>query len=362
MKKYLTFAALILSAVLALSGCYPTGDKKLPSNDAENSQPFSGNISGKFGEAEFDYEVSPYFPNQLPKIKLKLKEFDAELLKKVLLSGKTLVQDEEMPDWWIEATDGSRLRLGGSGFDFADGRVDDNRSNFFTIAQHYNYFCRSSSEQLSSFSSRNAVELVNKILDEIGVENYGEPCVIAISPEMGNAYLKANGGVLTTNKEQSRDDYDPWEEDGGVYVLKYRFDLNGTDVCSGSLKTLETARTVPGADITAFVTKDLIFNLEINSWYDAVPVNEETVSFKFSAKDASDALIEHYSKITTLKYPTYFTECRLEYVPAEYKDDGEVVFTPAWCFMGHQIKGGGDWYEDFAEYYYTETGIRYGSY
>lgn len=362
MKKYLTFAALILSAVLALSGCYPTGEPSLPSdiqNTASEIQNFVGKVSEKFGDAEFNYEISPDLPTQMPKIKLKSKQLDDELVKNVMLRDKTVNPDADRPDWVIETTDGSLLQFS-YGFTYYDGGVDDNRSNFLTIAGTYNEFCLSSSEQLKSFSSQEAIERVNKILDELGIENYGEPCVIPISPETGNAQLKKYG-VYTTNKDQSRDDYDLWTEDDGIYILKYRFNINGTDICSGNVKTLETARTIPGADITAYVKKDLIFFLEINSWYDAVSLDEGTVDFKFSAGYASNALIEHYSKISTIKFPIFFTECKLEYIPLEYTDANEITYTPAWCFMGYENRGfSGDYRSvDFAEYYYPEMGIRY---
>lgn len=360
MKKHLTAAALLLSVVLTLSGCYPTGEPSIPS-DIQNmpAQNFVGKVSEKAGDAEFNYEISTDLPTQMPKIKLKPKQIDEELVKKVLLRDKTINPEADRPDWVIETTDGSVLCIGGDWISFADGRVDDNRSNFATIANTYNRFSLSSSEQLTSFSSREAVERVNKILDELGIENYGEPYIIPISHEVGNADLKKYG-VHTTNRDQSRDDYDLWTEDDGIYILKYRLDLNGTDICSGNLKTPDSIKTIQGADITAYVTKDLVFYLEVGSWYDVVSLNEEPADLKFSAGYASDSLITLYSKISTLKYPTSFTDCKMEYVPAEYTDNGEIIFTPAWCFRGYQLRGPNyDSFYDCAEYYYAETGIRY---
>ncbi len=372
-------AAFLLSASLALSGCYPTGEKPLPptsdvqgsdpgdpSEDPETTQPFVGTVSKKVGDIEFNYDISADLPTQATKIKLKPKDLDKELVKNVLLRGKTIIS--EIDDYRFETSDGSMLFFwdGGSYIDFSDGRVDDSRSNFSTIANYYNDFCRSSSEQLKSFSSQNAVERVNKLLDEIGVENYGEPCIIPISPEIGNAYLKEHG-IRTTNKDQSKDDYDLWTEDDGIYILKYQFKFNGIDLCSGKLKTLGTAKSIQGAEITAYVNKDTIFDLEIHSWYDVVSLDEGTVGFKFNAGHASNALIDHYSKLASVMYPTFFTECKLEYVPTEYAENNEIIFMPAWCFMGYQQKGltadiPVDIPRDFAEYYYAETGIRAGSF
>ena len=368
MKKFF-IAVLILSVVLTLSVCYPNGKKTPPSDtqsissgasgNTEVSQPFVGKVSETVGDAEFNYEIKADFPTELPKIRLKPKKFDEEKLKEIFLRGKTINPNADRPDWVYETTDGNVLAVGGDWISFADGRVDDNRSNFATIANYYNKYCRSNDEELSSFSSEDAIARANKLLDELGVENYGEPCVIAVSPEVGNAYLKEHG-VATTNKDQSPDDYDLWTEDDGVYVLKYRENINGIDISSGNMMTPDSDRTIQGTDLSVYVKKDMILHLEINSWYDVVSLNEEMVDLTFDAGYASNALIEHYGKISKLKRPLFLTECKLEYVP-QSSENGELVFTPAWCFSGCQRSRETDYVWDCAEYYYAETGIRYGS-
>lgn len=365
------FKLIIVTTILIglLSGCYPNGKKALPSNtqgvssDAQGStdatQPFVGKVSETVGDAEFNYEVKVDFPKALPKIKLKFKQIDGEKLKSVLLRDKTINPNADRPDWVYETTDRSVLAIADGWISFADGRVDDNRSNFVTIANYYNKFSRANDEELSSFSSEDAIARANKLLDELGVEKYGKPCVIAVSPEVGNAYLKEYG-VATTNKDQSHDDYDLWGEDDGIYVLKYRENINGIDISSGNMMTPDGNRTIQGTDLSVYVKKDMILYLEIKSWYDVVSLNEETVDLIFDAGYASNALLEHYGKIPKLKRPVFFTECNLEYVP-QSSENGELIFTPAWCFSGYQRRADSDYFEDCAEYYYAETGIRYGS-
>lgn len=361
MKYAIKFSALAMLLTILLTGCYPTGEKELPSESSiSETQSEPERVSEKVGDMEFDYEIPSGYPSQMEKIKLKLKELDEEKVKNILLRDKTIVEDAERPDWWIETTDKSLLQFN-YGFTFYDGRVDDNRSNCVTMANINNKFCRSSSEQLKSFSSKDAIERVNTVLNEIGIENYGEPCVIPITLEMGNARLKEHG--VTGEKDQSPDDYDLWTEDDEIYILKYKFNYNGADVCSGSIKTLESARTIEGADITAYVNKNLIFYLDVSAVYDVVSPDEEKVDLKYGAGYASNQLIEHYSKIKSLKYPSFITGCGLEYAPVEYTDSGEIVFAPVWCFSGYQLKGANnDKPDDFAVYYYAETGIRYGSF
>lgn len=359
MKKHLIAAALILSVVIILSGCYPNAQKTLPNSASSEANGFVGKVSEKIGDAEFNYEIKADFPTELPKIRLKPKKFDEEKLKEIFLRDKTINPNADRPDWVYETTDGSVLCIGGDWIEFFDGSVDDNRNNMFTIAGSYNKFSYASDEQLTSFSSEEAISRANKLLDELGVENYCEPTVITVTPEMGNARLKEYG-VLTTNKEQSRDDYDLWTEDDGVYVLKYKQSFNGVDISSGTMKTLSNDRTIEGTDISVYVKKDMILKLAINSCYDVVSLNEETVELKFGADYASNALLERYGKMGELKYPTFFTDCKPEYIPQGY-DNGELIFTPAWCFSGYQLRGPlYDVLDDSAEYFYADTGIRYG--
>lgn len=367
-------ASFLLSASLALSGCYPTGEKALPSDggddlsntsgNVDGSKPFSGKISEKFGNVELNYEIAPDFPTQLPKIRLRRKDFDEELCKSVLLRDKTIVPKEGIVDWVYYTSDDCMLVVGGDSLQFSDESITSKLKHFDIFATIWNKYCRVGSVQLKSFSSTEATERVNKLLDELGIENYGEPDVVTVTPEEANAYLEQTGAkkVSENNYSDPNKEYIPWAEDGGMYILKYRFNYNGTDLCAANLKTLGTSRLVKGSDISVCVTKDGIISIKANTMYDVVSLNEETVDLKYDAKYASDQLVEHYSKITAVQEPTFFTECKLEYIPLAL-ESGEVVFTPAWCFMAHTADEEDDyWRSDYAEYYYADTGRSYGGY
>lgn len=374
MKHKLKFLTIITVLTISLAGCYPTGDKPLPSNSGDNlsdesgnisgSELFSGKISEKFGNVELNYEISPDFPTQLPKIRLKRKEFDEDLCKSVLLRDKTIAPKEGMVDWVYYTTDDCMLAVGGDSLQFSDESIINKLKHFDIFATMWNKYCRAGSVQLKSFSSAEATERVNKLLDELGIENYGEPDVVTVTPEDANAFFEKTGSAKVSENDYSdpNKEYIPWDEDGGLYILKYRFNYNGIDICAANMKTLGTSRAIKGADISVCITKDGITSFKVNMLYDVVSLNEETVDLKYDAKYASDQLVEHYSKITAVQSPTYFTECKLEYIPLD-QDNGEVVFTPAWCFMAHTVdEEDSDWQSDYAEYYYADTGRSYGGY
>lgn len=371
MKHKLKFLALITALTISFTGCYPTGEKPLPSGgssdaqgSSEASQPFAGKVYEKFGNVELNYEISVDFPTQLPKIRLKRKEFNEELCKSVLLRDKTIVPKEGIVDWVYYTSDDCMLVVGGDSLQFSDESIISKLKHFDIFTTIWNKYCRAGSVQLKSFSSAEATERVNKLLDELGIENYGEPDVVTVTPEEANAYLEKTGAKKVTEVDYSdpSKEYIPWDTDGGLYILKYRFNYNGIDLCAANLKTLGTSRVIKGADISVCITKDGITSFKVNMLYDVVSLNEETVDLKYDAKYASDQLVEHYSKITAVQSPTYFTECKLEYIPLD-QDNGEVVFAPAWCFMAHTVdEEDSDWRSDYAEYYYADTGRSYGGY
>lgn len=351
MKKRLTAAALLLSAVLTLSGCYQTGEKEISSNQ------MSDTISPVGGEKiEFNYEISPDFPTKVPKIKLNPKNLDTELIKNVLLHDKNITETIEAGVRKIYNTsDGSNLTIVGNSFYFTDMNVVADPKDFGNVVTRYRDLSYSSGEELKAFSRQNAVARVNKILDEFGVENYGEPYIIPVTPETGNFILENYGSF-------GREEYTLWNEDDGVYILRYPLNVNGIDASIKNMRMAGTGKTILGEDILAFVTKDSIFNIEANALYDVISADEGTVDIKCNAEYASNALINYYSKLI-LQYPTFFTDCRLEYIPGEITSDEEYIFVPAWCFSGYRLKGPDlDMQEYFAEYYYVDTGIRYLGY
>lgn len=371
MKPKLKFLTLILTASVLLAGCFPTGEKETPGT----SQPVGENNGGgysaptvdidvnrKIDDVTFDYVISADLPTQAPKIKLKAKKTDAELLKNVFLSDKTITSEKVQGNQTLYNTsDDSVLAIYPATFTFRNGGIADRLKNFELLGDHYNSICYSGSEELKSFPRQDAVQLANDVLDKAGFENYGEPYIITVTPEMGNAYLEEHGGFL-----KDTDEYYPWTEDEGVYVLKYPLNVNGIDLSAYEIRTLNSGRTIKGPMVTVFVIKEGILCFDVTTTYDVVSENAGAADFKFSAEYASNALIDYYSK-RIVDHPTFFTECKLEYIPLDLEGDEvdfEIVFTPAWCFNGYYTAGDTSFhlYFDNADYYYVETGIRYGRY
>ncbi len=383
MKHKLKLLTLMLTSSVFLAGCFPTGERNIPPKTTSNtSQTENGSdrsdgsdnediTTGFFPDGvvnmqednlSIDFTIPTDAPTSVQKIALKPKEYDVETVKKVILQDKTITDaTEQFPGsktTIYKTSDNCRLVAYPDSYIYIDSGVGDNSKNYGNIAQHYDKIYYSSDEELPSFSRKDAVDRVNKILDETGIENYADPYVIPINAEKANDYLEKKGGFSKTGGSS----YTLWEQDEGIYVLKYPFKYNGIELCMGNLKAAGASATTVGAGITAYVTKDKIFYITISESYDVVSENAGTVNIDFDADYAANEFVNYYSK-QVLTSPKYFTECKLEYVPLKSGENSEIIFTPAWCFMGHILSGPEkDIVTDCAEYYYADTGIRLGSY
>lgn len=339
MKHKLKLIALITTLTVSLSGCFPTGENQLPSNGSETAQPFSGRISEKYGDVELDYEIPADLPTKLPKIKLKLTDFskDEDHIVSVLFDGKTQVKNENYADWVHFASDNSFLAVSDDEISFDNGGINNEFKHYHYFSATYKDLRRENGEQLNYFSSSEAVERGNKLLDDLGIENYGDPHIIAVTPKEANEELPkfCEKQVTEDSCSDPENEYIPWDEDDGLYILRYKLNFNGVEVpdCWTNLTgSSRAASKAPG--IIIGVTKENIVYCKAKRSYDVVSLDNGTSDLIYDAKYASDKLAEHYSKITKVSMPIVFYQCKPEYVFYKNEADGSAVFVPVWCFMG----------------------------
>lgn len=362
MKHKLKLIALITALTVSLSGCFPTGENQLPSNGSETAQPFSGRISEKYGDVELDYEIPADLPTKLPKIKLKPTDFteDEDRIVSVLFDGKTQVKNENYVDWVHCASDNSFLAVSGDEISFDNGGINNEFKHYHYFSTIYKDLWRENGEQLNSFSSSEAVERGNKLLDDLGIENYSAPHIIAVTPKVANEEMAKFCEKQVTEDSCSDPDneYIPWDEDDGLYILRYKQNFNGVDVFDCWTNPISSSRAVSKAPgIIIGVTKEDIVYCQARRSYDVVSLDDGSVNLIYDAKYASDKLAERYSKIVEVSAPTVFYKCKPEYLFYKSEADGSAVFVPAWCFTGRK----GDKEDpsigfDCAAYYYCDTG------
>lgn len=362
MKYKPIFFALIMALTISLTGCFPTGEKPLTST-TDSAEHFSGKITEKVGSVEMNYYISADFPAKLSKIRLKNKEFDYEQVESILFRGKELApRSENVPPWVYEATDGSELQVSGDSIFYFDTAAAPSAKNFDQLAVLFNKYSRAIDAQLSSFPSSQAIDQSNKILDELGIENFTAPYVVPITAELVNGYIK-NQVYAGENADdpEIRELWPLWDESVEFYVLRYRFSYNGIELCDHDLKTPGQSRTVHGSYIDICVSKDGIFSLSAKNIYDVISWDEGNVDIVYDAKYASDKLVEYYTRLAANVHMIEFTDCRTEYVPIEWIDAREAVFAPAWCFMGYRYHDESRYTRyNIYDYYYFDNGRRYG--
>lgn len=378
MKHKLKFIAIITALTISLTGCFPTVEKPLTSAPSESvsdasgtssssqaTERFSGKVYEKLGDVELNYDISADFPTQLPLIQLRQKVFDKEQVKSVLLRGKTIVPREDYADYVFYTDDDLELTVWDDEIRFEDCSTMSQLKHLGFLCLVYGTFYRAGDAQLSSFPSSEATARGNKLLDELGIENYGSPSIITISPEMANEIMDkiTKGNKVTEDSYTDPDaEYIPWTEDDGLYILRYKLNFNGVDLCSSEIKTTGTSRSVKGTTVTMGVIKDRVVFFRARAVYDVVSLDAGNVDFKYDAKYVSDELIDHYSRITAVSSPICFYKCKLEYIPLK-NENGDVIFTPAWCFMAYEISEEGEpLMGDKAEFFYADTGRGYGGF
>lgn len=361
MKRIFKLLTIVILSSFLLTGCYPTGEKKIPSSsvpeDEQNNSLSSSDIvqsssnGKKTYSASFDYQIPSDIPDQVPKIKLKPKVLDAERTVEVLLGDRTIPGEV----WYSGGTryttpDGKVLITYAHSFLFEDKSVMFSQTPSAIVLSDYNWEYYISGDEFKNFSRKEAVERVNSLFDELGIENYGEPAVISVSPESANEILISTNGFGKG--------YTLWDENDGVYILKYPLNVNGLNTAMSSVKI--AGRTVYQPTITVHVAKDAVFYISMDLLYEVVSDDEGMAEIRFDALYASNELKDHYSKLL-LSDPVFFTECRLEYIPFEQKENSEVIFAPAWCFLAYELFNETR-PNDIYTYYYAETGIRWGGY
>ncbi len=134
-----------------------------------------GIVNKKLDNVTFDFKINSDDPTELPKIKLKEKQIDAEILKNTLLSGKTITDKNERnlmrggKQTTYKTSDKCVLLVSPGNFSFSDGSIGDTSKNFGTVANYYDKYCNSNNEELAAFYRADVIQRVKKIIGEVGV-------------------------------------------------------------------------------------------------------------------------------------------------------------------------------------------------
>lgn len=302
-------------------------------------------------------------PSELSALKLTLKKWDKEEMENLLLDGKEIEEKSEREcDFYpnemhysYDTKDQFRVYFEPGRFCIDDKAALGGEFKYGSVDSYGQYDYMASDEELSAFSREDAVKRVNKVLDELGIENYGEPKISPITAEFANT-------VLASIKEHNDNiggefDYTPWTAEDEIYILRYPLVYELAELSDDSLMIPQKLWGVDGSYIDAVVTKDKIIRIYGSDIYDENYEVTNKIPVNYDSAQALEKLKEFYSNLA-LDTPIKYYKCKLVYMPSDVTDDFMTVsYTPAWQFYGYSESEEGKYQQK--QYFYADTGYRY---
>lgn len=341
--KNILKSVLIIALVGALSGCYPTGERRVESTTilTSNSEP---NEKGEIDNTKIELEVGDMraniynlpteYPAEAPVITLTLREWDVEELKQKFIGENTIKEDfstfnENVSRYGYVVTDSN-----GDDYWFVSeqGRFElEYEDDYASWAQFIGSICEDGhcfdklvgSAELAGFTKADAMKRVDKIIEKLGLSNITEPEIWSVTADKANDFFA----------DYKHEDEVHWTQDEEVYIMKYTQTYNDIPIITKD-KAIPTIRRgfFNGTAITAIVSKDRILSFKCSKVFSDEPTIGSTAAVKYSPVEAFDTLVPIYKNIK-LGYTLDYYNCKLVYRACDRTDDYLTYsFTPAWQF------------------------------
>lgn len=322
---------LFSSCSLLLTACFPSGGQALSTEDnSVISSQIMDIVSGN-EHLEIEAELSGNV-EAVPKINVKIMEWDENKLKKIFLTGKTNLEYEEHPSnsfpndsvhvyteedqYWLGYEPGDLLSADRQN-SFGYGRMQ----SVLSIRNFNDLF---TDDSIKLLSKNDAINKCTLLLTEVGITNYDEPKVYAITADKANRYWE---------KEDWDDEYDDWTVEDEVYFLRFPIEYNNIPVTVDSKfggSKFENNRNIPSTLIDFIVTKDKIYSINCQGIYSPEYEIIENVKINCSKENALKIAAQHYDSIDLGDQTIKILNCELVYVRDEIKEDKQYTLVPMW--------------------------------
>lgn len=382
MKKAFSSTAIIVLLTMLLTGCYPTGqapiDNSGQSTELDNSvqstdfQSSPIQISDKF---ILDLNMPDNIPDEFPTIKLTLKTWDKEEIKRLFLSGKEFTQENENDEpfyagekfYYWTTTDGIAVGVGAGKFSYNDYSELDGKYKYGSV---YGFTkedcaliddCYATNGELAAFSSADADKRAREMINKLGITNLGKPSVIAVRADFANMvlpYMKDNADKYGEEFEAT-----PWTENEEIYILRYPQVFENTALSMAGTTYFYTdanggfALKDPGA--IAVVSKDKIISLNILTIFSEDYEVVENVPVNCNPNEAVNNLKEYLSNLVPTLTTKYY-KCQPVYIAFSGTSDNMTVnCKPAWEFAGYSSHEDDGEYSELMNYLYRSQKYEY---
>lgn len=345
---------ILLSILLSLliSGCYPSQKRTSPQEDTNVASNLTSNIVGITESFIPDVVTSEAVGETVPSITLSPLKWDNQKIKDYFLKGKTITKTSEYDSDYLpkekryvyDTEDDFRLIL-------EPGRITfDNKALLSEYSYGYiqtfldNSYCDDLNGELVSFSKASATDIVTRVLNDIGINNFGEPEIYAVTAADAKEICK------------DIDDIVGWTLDDEAYIIKFPVVYDNIPIIQKGVEILGTDDGYDGTFIDAIVSKKGLVSLRLFGISSEKFQTDENVTIKVSADAALQELQSFYSKIADPS-PPEIIGCSLVYFPSQKKGN-EYTFVPYWqidCTVTGDIVGK----IKHTEYINAQTGQRY---
>lgn len=342
------FKILGFSTLIILSGRFPTGAPKDDSDiSREDRDSAATHTTPNFVETELDENlivhasVSQTNHENLKSRSIHLKNFDEEQIKKVFLKKRTVIDSYESHNEWFptykdnyyEFDDESYVRTEPGSLNYQD-EFYFNRT-YESVISDLSYFIRSDIEdvfkktELEGMNKDKAIESVRELLNEVGMDDLGEPEVYALDLDS----LKSEWEDYQTKQEESPRQ---WEKKDEAYLVIFPIIYDNVNVTNKGYIDQANQIPVTGSRIMGVVNREGVINLTCRGIYEIGGALEENIT-PITIETALEKIKEKY-KNTLLTDPIRITHISLEYVPTVSSgDDISHQLIPAWVFTAQQM-------------------------
>lgn len=328
--KLLKSVILFTSCLFFLSACYPTGEQ-LPSTGDDNSiSEQIGAIASGNEHLEIDALPSEY-KTELPKINVKVMEWDSDKINEAFLSQKPGLEHNEYPcDFFSNENYHVYKEEDKYWLVYEPGRLDSEyRKSVYgygtmqAAMESYRFEDLFTEDSINSLEKDKAVNECIELLNKVGITNYSEPRIYAITADKANEYWKW----------MDYDEYEEWTVDNEIYFVWFPIEYNGipvTDYYSRNIAIGGQGGYFVGSHISFVVTKEKVFSMMSSNIFSPEYELGENVKIKCSADNALKFAAEYYDGIVLGDQDIKINDCELVYVPYEQHDEKNFTLVPMW--------------------------------
>lgn len=338
--KRICITLISVLAACSLAGCTSIEGTPLNSGAAENAALAANEAADIIkDETSVEDKAEDKITTEIPILKVRHKEWDEDMINENFIAPRNDLTHKEYPsDLLVDDTYDVYIGEEGEGKDaywlvYENGRLTvETRRDFikygygtlaaglgsFSFGEYYD------AEEIALFPKEDAVRRGNALMDTIGIKNYSEPEVYAITADKANAILDGEW----KDKQNNPHYYEKWTEENEIYILTYSLEYNGipvTDVCCRSVGGLFV-----GSSVEMIVTKDEIISLDAYSIFSDEYEVGESVEVNCTEEKAIEMAMKYYDdgRFETIK----ILDCEIVYMPIDEYDFEERIVTlvPMW--------------------------------